>query len=294
MSAARAAAARAAVPRATVSGRAGPAGRLGRVRYAGRVEGVRGLPGSGLRRFDGYALACLVRGRGRYRDPTHDVVVEPGDLVTVVPGRPHWYGAAGPALWTDVHLVFDGPVFDLAVRQGLLDAGVPVRRLRPPQQWVDRIDAFRTRRAPRTAAGVDDEVCDVLRLLVDVAAHDGAAHDARPDGAGPGADGAAWLAESQALLAADLAAPLALADVAAAVGMSYETWRRRFRAGTGVPPARYRLLRRVDAARDLLRRTSMGTRDIAASLGFADEHHLARQFRRTTGRTTAQFRREAG
>jgi AraC-like DNA-binding protein len=258
------------------------------VRSAGRVEGGSGLPTGPLRRFDGYALACLVRGRGRYRDPTRDVPLEPGDLVTVTPGHPHWYGAAGPSLWDDVHLVFDGPVFDLAARQGLLAAGTPVRRLRPAQQWVDRIDAFRTRRAPRTAVGADDEVCDVLRLLVDVAAHDGPARGDPARGAG------GWLAESQARLAADLAAPLALAEVAAAVGMSYETWRRRFRAATGVPPARYRLLRRVDAARDLLRRTSLGTRDIAASLGFADEHHLARQFRRTTGRTTGEFRRDAG
>ncbi len=271
------------VTRASVSPRVGPAGRLGRVRSAGRVEGSRGLPAGPLRRFDGYALACLVRGRGRYRDPAHDVPLEPGDLVTVVPGHPHWYGATAPALWDDVHLVFDGPVFDLAARQGLLDVRTPVRRLRPVQQWVDRIDAFRTRRAPRSAAGVDDEVCDVLRLLVDVSAHDG-----------PTCGGRGWLAESQALLAADLSAPLALPQVAAAMGMPYETWRRRFRAGTGVPPARYRLLRRIDAARDLLRRTSMDTRDIAASLGFSDEHHLARQFRRVTGRTTRQFRRDAG
>ncbi len=271
------------VTHARVSPRVGPAGRLGRVRSAGRVEGSRGLPAGPLRRFDGYVLACLVRGRGRYRDPVHDVPLEPGDLVLVVPGRPHWYGADGPQPWDDVHLVFDGPVFDLAARQGLLDVRSPVRRLRPVQQWADRIDAFRTRRPPRSAAGADDEVCDVLRLLVDVSAHDG-----------PAAGGRGWLAESQARLAADLSVPLALPEVAAATGMPYDTWRRRFRAETGTPPARYRLLRRIDAARDLLRRTSMDTRDIAESLGFGDEHHLARQFRRVTGRTTRQFRRDAG
>jgi AraC-like DNA-binding protein len=271
------------VARASVSQRAGPSGRLGRVRAAGRVEDGRGVPTGPLRRFDGYAVACVVRGRGRYRDPAHDVPLEAGDLVVVVPGHPHWYGVVGPEPWDEVHLVFDGPVFDLCARQGLLDVRAPVRRLRPAAPWVDRIDAFRTRRAPRTAAGVDDEVCDVLRLLVDVAAH-----------GGPAPVGGGWLAESQARLAADLGEPLALPDVAAAVGMPYQTWRKRFRAATGSAPARYRLLRRVDAARDLLRRTSMGTRDIAASLGFTDEHHLSRQFRRTTGRTAGEYRRDAG
>ncbi len=52
--------------------------------------------------------------------------------------------------------------------------------------------------------------------------------------------------------------------------------------------------KRITRVGDLLRRTSMDTRDIAESLGFGDEHHLARQFRRVTGRTTREFRRDAG
>lgn len=73
--------------------------------------------------------------------------------------------------------------------------------------------------------------------------------------------------------------------------MSYESWRRSFAAETGVPPARWRQLRRVDAASELLRRTGLTTREIADSVGFSDGHHLSKVFRRVAGMTTVEFRR---
>ncbi len=276
--------------RARVSYR-GVAGRLGRVRMLGRVEGGRGVHSPGLRRFDGYAVILVFGGAGRYRDPSHDLLLEPGDLVQVLPGHPHWYGVRQGAPWNEAYLAFDGPAFDLCARAGLVDARAPVRRLRPLEYWLDRVDMFRTRRPPTTTAGADAEVCDVLRLLIDIAARDAeAARGSMTSGRGAGG----WLAQSRALLATDLADPMPLPDIAQAVGMSYESWRKRFAAETGVAPARFRTLRRVNAAGDLLQRTTLSNREIAASLGFSDDHHLAKQFRATTGTTTREFRAGTG
>lgn len=240
------------------------------------------MPLGGLRRFDGYALTLVFGGSGRYVDERGELAVSAGDLIEVLPGRPHWYGPVGGGRWDEVHLVFEGPVFDLAHRQGLLGE-VPVHRPGPVDWWLGRLDGFRTRRPPVTAAGADEEACEVLRLLAELAGHrSGAAPPAGPGG---------WLARSQALLAADLAEPVLLDAVAAAVGLTYESWRKRFRAETGMSPARYRAQRRIEAAQDLLRRTSMSNREIAASLGFSDEHHFAKRFRSATGLGTTEYRR---
>jgi AraC-like DNA-binding protein len=271
--------------RAQVTHRTGPAGRLGRVRNVGRVEGGRGVLSRGLRRFDGYALTLVFGGRGHYRDDEHESPLEAGSLIEVLPGRPHWYGLTGPGRWDEVHLVFEGPVFDLCARQGLLGAGSPVHRVTPVSWWLARLDGFRTRRPPVTAAAADDEVCDVLRLLADLSSHADVGPSESPGG---------WLARSQALLAGDLAEPLDLPEVAAAVGLGYESWRKRFQAETGLAPARYRAQRRIEAAADLLRRTSLSNREIAASLGFSDEHHFAKRFRAATGRTTSGYRGDGG
>jgi AraC-like DNA-binding protein len=280
-------------PPALVAYRTGPAGLLGRVHSAGRIEGGRGVPTGPPRRLDYYAVMYVYGGQGRYRDARHDLTLLPGHLVQLVPGHAHWYGVTGPHPWNEVHLTFAGPAFDLCAAQGLIDPARPVRRLTPVEHWLGRIDRFRTARPPASAAGADDEACAVLRLLVDMAARDGTA------GVAPAGDpgyrrGADWVARSRARLGADLGEPVDLRQVAASVGMPYETWRKRFQAVTGEPPARYRLLRRLDAAGELMRRTSLTNRDIAASLGFTDEHHLARQFRRFTGMTTGVFRRTVG
>ena len=78
--------------------------------------------------------------------------------------------------------------------------------------------------------------------------------------------------------------------------MPYETWRRPFRRRAGVPPARYWVLRSVDVGPSarrpvgLLGYTTLPACDIAATVGFSDEHHLLRQVRAVTGLTPRQQR----
>jgi AraC-like DNA-binding protein/predicted GNAT family N-acyltransferase len=73
--------------------------------------------------------------------------------------------------------------------------------------------------------------------------------------------------------------------------MSYESFRKRFQRETGVSPARYRTLRRIEAARELLRYSPQLTnRQIAETLGFADEYHFSRRFTQIAGSTPRQFR----
>lgn len=269
-----------------LSGRSGTTGALGRLRFAGRIEGFRGVPVGAPRRYDGYAVIYLFDGSGYYRDPAHDVAISAGTLIYVTPGHPHWYGVPDDRQWDEVFLAVEGPVFELAHARGLFDTRRPLRRLAPRSYWLERIDAFRLRRAPVTTAGVDDEACDVMRLLVEIAARAESLTPAEPVRRPRG-----WLASSQAALAEDLAEPVDLAAVAAGVGLHYETWRKRFQAETGLPPARWRVLRKIEAAEELLRRTSMSASDIALTVGFSDSHHLAKVFRATTGMTTSEFRR---
>ncbi|RFU85025.1 AraC family transcriptional regulator [Streptomyces triticagri] len=266
-----------------VSWRSGPAGRTGRLRHAGRIENGRGVLIRPYRSFDGFALMYLYEGSGEYREENRVVPLRAGSVVYVTPGTPHWYGPVGSSGWNEVHLVFDGRLFTTLLESRLIDPARPVRSLTPVDYWLPRIDGFRTARPPRTRAGMDDEVCSLLRLLVEI--------DAATEENG-GDQALNWLEESRRLLADNLADRLDMASVAAEVGMAYESWRKRFQSHTGVPPARYRLRRRVDAARELIRNSSLSGKEIAGIVGFSDEYHLSRQFHRVTGMTPTQFRRD--
>lgn len=267
-----------------VTVRHGAPGPLGGLRLAGSVtEGLGVLPRT-ARAYPGHAAMLVTRGSGRYRDPRHDLPLAAGDAVLVFPGHPHWYGVTGPGTWDETFLVFEGPLFVTAERSGLIDRRRPVLRLGAVEPWSRRMAAFRTRPAPRAAAARQVEACDLLRLLVELVAAGGG-------GAGPDAPPSrGWRETSLDLLSADLSSRLDLTDVAARVGMTYETWRRHFRAEVGEPPARYRLRRRIEAAESMLRLTALPVREIAAAVGFSDEQHLARHLKDATGLTPRRYR----
>jgi AraC-like DNA-binding protein len=267
--------------RQLIATRPGPAGALGGITLAARVEGARGAPPGRIVRFPSFGLTYVYRGRGRYRDDRHDLALGPGTLVFVHPHHPHWYGVVDGTVWDTLMVVFDGPLFRLAAEAGVLDLEQPVRTLGPVDHWLHRIDRFRLRPVPRTPAARDRECCALLELFCEIAGERARSEFHEPDD---------WFVDSLAVLDADLGRSLRLPDVAALIGLPYETWRRRFTDRAGTAPGRYRLLRRLEAAQQLLTETALPTREVAASLGFSDEHHLARHFRAYTGLTPRQYR----
>ena len=68
-------------------------------------------------------------------------------------------------------------------------------------------------------------------------------------------------------------------------------FRRFFKEGTGMGPARYVRFRRISHAAFLLRNTSRTVTDIGASSGFASGDAFSRAFRQMTGATPRAFRK---
>jgi AraC family transcriptional regulator len=85
--------------------------------------------------------------------------------------------------------------------------------------------------------------------------------------------------------------PLALLDVAHAVGLGVTHFARRFKQSTGRAPHQYLMRCRVERARRLLAETDNAIAQIAFACGFAHQEHLTRIFRRLNGETPAKFRR---
>ncbi|SDD54139.1 helix-turn-helix transcriptional regulator [Paraburkholderia lycopersici] len=86
----------------------------------------------------------------------------------------------------------------------------------------------------------------------------------------------------KALLAADLCAPLRVADLAQAVGLSPFHATRLFTQATGLPPHAWRTQLRLQRALGPLREGAT-VADVAAASGFTDQSHFTRHFRRMFG-----------
>ncbi len=90
------------------------------------------------------------------------------------------------------------------------------------------------------------------------------------------------------LLSQDLDRKLTLEDVALSVGLSRFHFLRTFKRETGLSPHLYRTLKRVEAARELLRKGMPAAR-VALETGFTDQSHFANTFRRYFGATPKQY-----
>jgi AraC-like DNA-binding protein len=98
------------------------------------------------------------------------------------------------------------------------------------------------------------------------------------------------VAEVRSLLAARLANPPRLDDLALTAGMSPFTLLRAFREETGLPPHAYLNQLRVRRARQLLDQGLTPT-VVAAETGFADQAHLTRHFKRVFGVPPGAYQR---
>jgi AraC-like DNA-binding protein len=93
------------------------------------------------------------------------------------------------------------------------------------------------------------------------------------------------------LLPERLADPPTLAELADMTGLSQFALLRAFRAATGLPPHAYLNQLRARQARLLLDEGVLAA-DVAAEVGFADQAHLTRHFKRVVGVPPAAYQRE--
>jgi len=66
-------------------------------------------------------------------------------------------------------------------------------------------------------------------------------------------------------------------------GLSPHHFARAFQQSLGIPPHRYLLRRRLEHVELMLRDTQLPLSHIALAVGFSDQSHLNRHFRRLTG-----------
>lgn len=91
---------------------------------------------------------------------------------------------------------------------------------------------------------------------------------------------------------ANLSEPIALADLAAAAGMSRMYFASQFRTATGIRPHEFVLRKRIERAQRLLLTTSEALVEIALSVGFQTQAHFTTVFKKIVGSTPYQWRRD--
>ncbi|MFC5460996.1 helix-turn-helix domain-containing protein [Massilia niabensis] len=112
---------------------------------------------------------------------------------------------------------------------------------------------------------------------------------------GPRGGLAGWQeARVKEYIEANLQSGVGVIELATLCQLSVSQFGRAFKASTGITPHRWLVERRLARARELMVRTGRTLADIAHSCGFADQSHLAREFRRAEGVPLSVWRRLHG
>lgn len=251
---------------------------MGAVTLAGQSRANYGIARTGMRVLGSYALVYVVAGRCEFGDDRGlRRTLTAGDAFLLFPDVAHFYDPGDGEPWDDIWLVFNGPPFEAWRAAGLLDPADPVWHVEPVAHWRKRVADVLTGATGAAASLV--EVTRLMALLAEMrVARTGVGHDATE----PWLDAACRQLETEDIT--DWTA------MAAGHGLTYEQFRKKFSAAMGVPPAQYRLARRIDRAALRLRTDDAPLRAIADELGFCDEFHFSKLFKRRTGLSPTVYR----
>ena len=99
------------------------------------------------------------------------------------------------------------------------------------------------------------------------------------------------IAQMQFWLKTNLASELNLQEVAAQFSLSYRTFTRRFRSATNQSPIEYWQQLRVEGAKDLLASSNLSIQEVALEVGYNDQGHLTRVFKKVLRQTPSEYRK---
>lgn len=234
---------------------------------------------------EGFALGVIEAGAERfeYRHATH--VAPAGAVVAINPGEVHTGSAALPEGWRYRMLYPDAATLQQAASE-LSGRPRPVPYFPEPviddpalaremlrlhatlEEWAEPLE-----RSSRLAAAF-------ARLI---ARHADALHLEPPDHAEP-----ALVLRLRSYLEERAHTPVRLEELADLAGMSAFRTLRVFEQSTGMPPHVYLTQLRVARARRLLAQR-IPPAQVAALVGFYDQSHLTRHFKRIVGVTPGQY-----
>jgi AraC-like DNA-binding protein len=234
-------------------------------------------------RHDTYAIGVTDVGVQAFGYRGAAKVSTPGEVTVLHPDETH-DGRAGTPDGFGYRIVYVAPTRIQEAAHAIRGRPCALPFVREPVTTNARLAravdaAFRLGAEP---LAIDDLILSLAEALLDAdpACRRGAAPMRLDDGA---------LARARAFLDTETTRVIRSSELEALTGLTRYDLARQFRAAFGTSPYRYSLLRRLDSAREQLRRSG-SLADVGLASGFADQAHFSRMFKSAVGLTPARYR----
>ncbi len=227
------------------------------------------------RALGAHQIVFIAQGRGVFESQaTGRLEIVAGTALVLFPGVWHRYRPDPATGWTEKWVEFAGALPQRLMKAGALTSERPVVAVARPEVFEARLDAIHAQLRDEPAGGEGQMAAETLGLLALLGERRTEPIEAKPVALAVG--------RAKRLFDEAEAEVPALPELARSLGVAYSSFRREFRARTGLSPQQYQLRMRLQRVQRLLGSTDRPIKEIADALGFSSPYHLSTAF-------TAQF-----
>ena len=235
------------------------------------------------RTLDEYQVVYITQGGGTFetrKSGCHQI--EAGDVFVLFPGVWHRYAPDVKTGWHEHWVGFKGEVASRFLRDTFVTQKKPVLRIGEDeslrQRFVALVDTI-ARDPTGTPFSSAGEVLVILGLIQE-----------RARNVGMKGDISKIIREAQNYILRNVTQEIDFSLLSRELGISYSSFRHRFKEQTGSSPAQFQNVIRVNRAQDLLVSTDLSVSEIAEQTGFESIYYFSRFFTKKIGSSPTAYR----
>lgn len=223
-----------------------------------------------------YQIVVISKGEGEFESKSGGRFSLSGPCMFVLfPNEWHRYRASPQTGWTEHWIGFSGDYAESTVK-GIVSKKSPVIRLETsPQEIIELIQELLAHAGGKRSKHSIGQIMSTLRII-------GCLHEIQIKRQAQRNPNQKKIAEARMTILARFNEKLDWNELAARLGMSTPTFRRRFLESTGLPPFQYQTKIRLNRAKTLL---ASGKRvsEVSDYLGYSSPYHFSNLFHQREG-----------
>jgi AraC-like DNA-binding protein len=233
--------------------------------------------------IDYYSCFLLLSGSGFYYTKDNvKIPIHAGDFVQRIPGTSHSTEITPDGNWLEFFISFGRTTYDYLCSLKLLPIDTPVIMANYDDSTVKRFSSLleKLKKAadtelPSLSLRAQEIVLSILHETQKASPEDSLKES---------------MEEACRMLSSDINANISLEEVASAVNMSYENFRKQFRKFTGLSPAQYRIEQKMKHAK-LMLLSGISIKETALLTGYSDAYSFTKQFTHSVGVSPGRYRK---
>ncbi|MGB9686096.1 MAG: AraC family transcriptional regulator [Rectinema subterraneum] len=234
------------------------------------------------RTLNEYQIIYVTKGEGVFETSGRHYDVKPGSIIMVFPGVRHFYKPIYEIGWMEYWVGFKGGHFELLRERGFLNPQEPFIEIGLQNNVLDLYNEIIAEVRDQKPLYQIVASSKILALIAEINAC--ARRRAQ-------ASHAAQVVEAaKCMMVEKIYGDIDINSIATALGISASRLNDIFKTYTSMTPYQYYIHIKIHAAKSLLEQGDLSVKEVAYRLGFEDQYHFSRLFKKKTGIAPSQWR----